>query len=66
MIKELTDQYGPTMTLQETAKVLKTHPKSILNAISAGRFPIKTHKAGRRHLVKTADVAAFFEESAHA
>ncbi|MEA3639935.1 MAG: helix-turn-helix domain-containing protein [Lamprobacter sp.] len=65
MIKELTERYGLTMTVDDLADVLKMSPKTIRNSISSEQFPIPTYKIGRRRLAKTADVAARLEEPAH-
>lgn len=54
------------MTVDEIAGVLKMEPKSILNAISAGRFPIHTFMVGRRRLAFTDDVADYLKKKREA
>ena len=59
----LMNEYGPLLTMTELAKVLKYKTKaSILNAISAERFPIPTHpQGGNKRVALTRDVAAHID-----
>lgn len=52
---------GMTMSVEQLADLLHMKAKSILNAISADRFPIPTYKAGRIRLANVVDVAAYMD-----
>lgn len=59
----LLHEYGPLLTMTELARVLKYKtPASIRNAISAERFPIKTHPlGGNKRVAHAHDVAAHID-----
>ncbi len=60
----LLNKYGTlVMTVDEIASELRYRdPKSILNAISAGRFPIKTRREGKYRVADVRDVAGYLDE----
>ena len=60
----LLDRYGLTLTIKDLSNVMHMKEKSIQNAISANRFPIRTVKTGKKRLATYRDVAAFLDESA--
>lgn len=58
----LLDRYDAiTLTTDQLAEVLHMDTKSLLNAVSAGRFPIPTFRAGRKRLANTIDVARYLD-----
>ena len=55
-------KYGRlTMTMKQVAHEINMEYRSLLGAISAGRFPIPTVKTGGRRIAKVADVADFID-----
>ena len=46
----------------ETAAILNISGKNIRNGISAGTFPIRSVKLGRRRLFKRSDILAYLKE----
>lgn len=58
-------EYGPTMVIQEVAKVLRVSTKTIyrrLNPKAAGSLDIPSMKDNGRRLFKTSDVAAYIDQ----
>ena len=51
-----------TLNTTQLAELLHMHPKSILNAVSQGRFPIPTHRVGGKRLANVTDVAAYLDK----
>jgi hypothetical protein len=58
----LFEAYGPTLTFDEAAKILKfSSIKTAYTARSRGRFPLRTLDLGGRLGVSVADLAAFLQ-----
>jgi hypothetical protein len=58
----LREKYGVLLTVEEIAQILRlSNPKSVTNAISAGRFPIPTSKLGKRRVARVEDVAIYVD-----
>jgi len=51
----------PFYTVEELSEILEMRSKSILNAISAERFPIPTYKVGRHRVADREVVRQWFE-----
>lgn len=58
----LIQQYGCiTLDMAQLGEVLHMTPKSVLNAASAGRLPVKTYKSGRARLANIKDIAEYLD-----
>ncbi len=51
------------LTVEETARMLRLHPRTIRNRINAGLLPAKQVKGGRIKLVAKADALALLEDA---
>lgn len=59
----LLDKYGHwLLTSAELAEELRKEPKTVLNDISAERFPIRTRKEGKYRVADLRDVAAYLDK----
>jgi hypothetical protein len=59
----LLETYGPRLTMEELAKVLKRERQTIYNQISAGTFEIPTHKVRGERFAAAEDVAKHLDEA---
>lgn len=60
--QKLMDKYGKlTLTMKEMANEISMDYLSLLNAISAERFPIPTVKGTKIRIAKVSDVANFID-----
>ncbi len=60
--QKLMDKYGKlTLTMKEMANEISMKHRSVLDAISAGRFFIPTVKSGNIRIARVADVADFID-----
>ena len=50
-----------TLSVDELAEITHQNPQSIRNAISQGKFPIRSFKAGSKRLFLLTDVAEFID-----
>ncbi len=55
----LNDQYGPLMTLEELATVLKLTNKTLHEKISSNKLDISHIKIGKKYLFNTSKVASY-------
>lgn len=55
----LNDQYGPLMTLEELAAVLKLTKQTLCKKISSNKLKISHIKIGEKYLFNTSKVAAY-------
>ena len=53
--------YGPTMNVQQVARVLHINPGSLRNLIYADNTPIPIYKVGRHYLADTASLVEYIE-----
>ena len=63
MERDLIERYGNYLTLKDLSDVLHMSYGSVRVAMSAGRFPIKTFKVGRRRLARAIDVAEYVDKN---
>lgn len=59
-LAHLLDKYGPVLTIDEVAEVLKKEPKTIRNRIAAKTFELRTYVDGER-VASAVDVAAYLD-----
>lgn len=59
----LLETYGPRLTMDELAKVLKRERQTIYNQLSAGTFEVKTYKVRGERFADAADVAKHLDEA---
>ena len=59
----LLETYGPRLTMDELAKVLKRERQTIYNQISANTFEIATYKLRGERFADYRDVAKHFDDS---
>lgn len=50
-----------TLDVNQLAEILHMTPKTVTDQAAAGRLPIPTFKAGRKHLANIRDVAIFLD-----
>jgi excisionase family DNA binding protein len=60
----LNDQYGPLMTLEELAIVLKMPDKTLRKKITSKELDISHIQIGKRYLFNTAKVAFYCDRAA--
>lgn len=59
----LMNRYGKLhLDTTDLAEFMQMQEKSVLNAISAGRFPIKTAKKGKSRVADVRDVAEWWDQ----
>lgn len=59
----LINRYGKLdLDSADLADFMRMREKSVLNAISAGRFPIKTAKKGKHRVADVRDVAEWWDQ----
>lgn len=62
-LQMLMDRYGKLdMDVKDLSDFMRMGEKSILNAISAERFPIRTAKKGRSRVADVRDVADWWDK----
>jgi hypothetical protein len=59
----LLDKYGPRLTMEELAAVLKRERQTIYNQVSAGTFEIPTYKVRGERFADAGDVAKHMDEA---
>lgn len=59
----LLDKYGPRLTMEDLAKVLRRERQTIYNQISAGTFEVPTYKVRGERFADAGDVAKHLEEA---
>jgi hypothetical protein len=55
------EKYGLRLDVDQLGEVLGIAPKTILNRVSAGDFPVKTYVDGGKRWADHRDVAAHFD-----
>ena len=59
----LIQKYGPLLNTKALAEVFNYKDSAtVLNAISAERFPIKTHRVGKSRVADVRDVIAYLDK----
>ena len=53
--------YGPTLNMEQLARLLHTSKKTIENRVSGGLFPIATYREGRTRVASAESIAAYLE-----
>lgn len=56
------EKYGPRLTIDQIAEVMRIHPGTVHNRISAGTLGIRTYIDGGKRFADPADVAEYLEE----
>jgi hypothetical protein len=61
-LQYLLTKYGLTLNALDLAEVFHMEYKCVLNAVSAGRFPVPTFKLGKKRYAHVEDVAAHIDK----
>ena len=62
LLDYLLKTYGPTLNMEQLARLLHTSKKTIENRVSGGLFPIATYRKGRTRVASAESVAASLEQ----
>lgn len=61
LLEYLLKTYGPTLDMEQLARLLHTSKKTIENRVSGGLFPIATYREGRTRVASAESIAAYLE-----
>lgn len=61
MLEHYIKLYGPTMELNQAAKVLHYSVGHLRNLVCVNRAPVPFYKVGRFHIVDTRDIVKYLE-----